>query len=292
MPPGDGGDFDRKELIRTVFCDGNPHAPLSWAFPCAGSPTIGWKLHEKLLPCRFAEKTPRTLGETNLDLEPSLLVVTCERLKSHFHQELGLDDEWKGKVSLLINPALAEGTRPQLTAEYHPDGWRYNIALPKTITKRLLVRVIVDTLFLEIANRNAGSHGAQIPFWLYEGMGAHLQSFTLPTDLLQPSEQMAGANFRLKGLETVRQELRENPPLSFQQLSWPTEADADGPDAELFLGVARNCSSSNCFSSKTAIVSLRKCSTNCPAITIGKPRSSPPSNRILISCSTSRSGGA
>ncbi|HEY3852898.1 MAG TPA: hypothetical protein VGO67_00730 [Verrucomicrobiae bacterium] len=186
-----------------------------------------------------APRNPSNTDETNLDLEPSLLVVTCERLKSHFLQEMGLDDDWKGKVNLLINPALAESSRPQLTAEYHPDGWRYNITLPKTITKRLLVRVVVDTLFLEVANRNAGSHSAQIPFWLYEGMGAHLQSFTLPTDLLQPSEQMTGANFRLKGLQTVRQELREHPPLSFQQLSWPTEVDADGPEGELFRSCAQ-----------------------------------------------------
>lgn len=186
-----------------------------------------------------APRNPSNTDETNLDLEPSLLVITCERLKSHFLQEMGLDDEWKGKVSLLINPALDPAARPQLTADYHADGWRYNIDLPKTISRRLLVRVVIDTLFLEMANRNAGAHCSQIPFWLVEGMSAHLLSFGLPTDLLEPSEQMTGSNFRLKGLDGVRRQLREHPPLSFQQLSWPTEVDADGPDAELFRSCAQ-----------------------------------------------------
>jgi hypothetical protein len=98
---------------------------------------------------------------------------------------------------------------------------------------------VIDTLFLEVANRNAGSHCSQIPFWLVEGMSAHLQSFSLPTDLLEPSEQMAGGNFRLRGLDIVRRQLREHPPLSFQQLSWPTDADADGPEADLYRSCAQ-----------------------------------------------------
>jgi hypothetical protein len=153
--------------------------------------------------------------------------------------ELGLDDRWRGSVDLLINPALDQKERPRLTANYFTDGWRYNLELPKTISKRLLVRVVIDTLLLEVANRNAGSHCAQLPFWLIEGMGAQLQSFSLPTFLLEPSEQMSGNSVRLKGLEMVREQLRRHAPLSFQELSWPTDADVDGPESDLYRSCAQ-----------------------------------------------------
>jgi hypothetical protein len=156
-----------------------------------------------------------------------------------FLVELGLNDQWQGSVNLMINPALDQEKRPRLTAIYRPDGWSYNLELPKTISTRLLVRSLVDTLFLEMANRGAGSQCAEIPFWLVEGMSAQLQSFNLPTFVLQPSEQMAGNRVKLQGLDTVRNELRRHEPLSFQELSWPTEADVDGDEAELYRSCAQ-----------------------------------------------------
>jgi hypothetical protein len=186
-----------------------------------------------------AHKNPSDTAESSIQLEPSLLVVSCERLKELFLVELGLNDQWQGSVNLMINPALDQEKRPRLTANYSPNGWSYNLELPKTISKKLLVRALVDTLFLETANRAAGSQCAEIPFWLVEGMSAQLQSFNLPTFILQPSEQMAGSRVKLEGLDTVRNQLRRHAPLSFQELSWPTQADVDGDGSELYRSCAQ-----------------------------------------------------
>jgi hypothetical protein len=186
-----------------------------------------------------AKGNPSDTDDPSVQLEPSLLVVTCERLKSLFLLELGLNDQWQGSVNLMINPALDQEKRPRLTAIYRPDGWSYNLELPKTITTRLLVRALIDTLFLEMANRNAGSQCAEIPFWLVEGMSAQLQSFNLPTFVLQSGEQMSGNRVKLRGLETVRAQLRQHAPLTFQELSWPTDADVDGDASELYRSCAQ-----------------------------------------------------
>jgi hypothetical protein len=185
-----------------------------------------------------SHNNPSDTAQSSIELEPSLLVVTCERLKGLFLVELGLDDQWQGSVNLMIEPARDKEKRPRLTAIYHPDsGWDYNLELPKIVPTRALVRALMDTLLLEMANRGAGSQCAEIPFWLVEGMSAQLQNFNLPTLILQPSEQMSGNRVKLEGLDLVRAQLRRHAPLSFQQLSWPTEADVDGDGSELY----RNC---------------------------------------------------
>ncbi len=113
-------------------------------------------------------------------------------------------------------------------------------AFPKTVSTRLLVRALMDTLLLEMANRNAetavrrgsvlAGGGDERPRWC----------FNLPTFLLQPGEQMAGNRVKLAGLDKVRDQLRRHSPLSFQELSWPTKADADGDGLGEYTGVARN----------------------------------------------------
>jgi hypothetical protein len=208
-------------------------------YPESGPAPIQTRMANSTAFLLVAPRNPSDTDETNIELQPSLLVVSCERLKGLFLAEMGQDDHWQGNVSMLINPALDQEKRPKLTANYFTDGWRYDLALPKTISTRLLVRVIIDTLLLEMANRDAGSHCAQIPFWLVEGMSAQLQSFNLPTYLLQPSEQMSGNRVKLKGLDTVREQLRHRTPLSFQELSWPTDADVDGPESELYRSCAQ-----------------------------------------------------
>ncbi len=186
-----------------------------------------------------AHKNPSDTGESSIDLEPSLLVVSCERLKGLFLQDLGMSDQWQGRVNLLINPGLDKEKQPRLMANHHLDGWSYDLELPKTISPRLLVRWLMQTLFLEMANRRAGSQSAEIPFWLVEGMGAQLQSFNLPTIILQPGEQMSGNRVKLEGLDKVREQLRSHAPLSFQELSWPTEADMAGDGLDLYRSCAQ-----------------------------------------------------
>jgi hypothetical protein len=221
------GQFVAREVQDTAFA-----APA--AEPLRARMGDGWGF---LL---VSHKNPSDTDQSTIDLEPSLLVVTCERLKEQVLVELGLDDQWQGNVNLLIDPKLDETKRPRLAAIYDRDtGWSYNLELPKSVSTRVLVRALMDTLLLEMANRGAGSQCAEVPFWLVEGMSAQLQSFNLPTLILQPSEQMSGNRVRLHGLDAVRGELRRHAPLTFQELSWPTDASVDGDGAELYRSCAQ-----------------------------------------------------
>ncbi|HEX4121713.1 MAG TPA: hypothetical protein VH619_13915 [Verrucomicrobiae bacterium] len=188
----------------------------------------------------FVSRTsPSEVTESKITLDPSILVVSCERLKSLFLTELGLVDRWQGTVSLMIDPASKKEKEPRLTAIYRPNGWTYSLELPKTIETRVLARALLETLFLEVANRNAGSQCAEIPCWLVEGMGAQLKAFNFPTYILQPGVELDGNRVKLEGLDMVRSEFRRHAPLSFQELSWPTDADKTGDGLELYRTCAQ-----------------------------------------------------
>ncbi len=236
-------------------------------------------------------KNPSDTDEPNIELEPSPLVVSCERLKSLFLVELGLNDQWQGRVNLVINAALDQKQQPRLTAMYNLDGWSYNLELPGTISQKVLVRWLMQTLVLEMANRGARSRSAEIPYWLVEGMSAQLQAFNLPTFILQPGEQMSGNRVKLKGLDAVRDQLRSHPPLSFQELSWPTDADVNGEGLELY----RSCSQlflEQLLQFRDGKRASRRNAAPVARITsIGKRRFSTRFTRISSNCWTSKNGG-
>jgi hypothetical protein len=181
--------------------------------------------------------TPRPLAEaTNTDeitLQPAVLVVSCERLKALFLAQLGLADHWRGWVDLRINPALAPERGPQLTAVQDPGGWNYEMELPKRVPADILQEALVQTLLLELVNRNATNRCAEIPTWLIDGFSAHLKAFNLPTFMLQPGVQQVGT-MRLEGSTPARDLLRRQSPLSFQQLCWPQPGDMSGDGLALY----------------------------------------------------------
>jgi hypothetical protein len=175
-----------------------------------------------------------------IPLEPALLVVSCERVKELFLMELGLRDEWSGKVNLIINRSLRENEEPSLAAIHGRDGWSYELELPKTIRPQILVRAVIQTLLAELANRGAASQSAEIPFWLVDGISAHLQAFNLPTFILRPNVQSAGyQKLTIEGMEEVRTVLRQHAPLTFQQLSWPEKSDVAGTDEAVYRSCAQ-----------------------------------------------------
>lgn len=217
------GQFTAQEIRRftpypTMPDAGRTQIEGGWAFVLASPPILNPAKEE-------------------IALDPSLLVVSCERLKLGLLGVLGLPDQWRGRVDLVINPALPENSEPALTAISQPGGWKYDLQLPKTLRQQILVRALMDTILLEIVNRNAGDQSAQIPFWLVEGMSAHLQANDLSGLILQPS--LKAAMVKLQGLDVVRAQLRQNQPLSFQRLCWPADTDLSGEGLQLYRSCAQ-----------------------------------------------------
>ena len=152
---------------------------------------------------------------------------------------IGLKDEWRGRIDLIINSALPADREPLLTAVHRPGGWNYELELPKNIREEILVQAMMQAMLTELVNRRAGSHSAEIPFWLVQGMSAHLQAYNMPTFIIRPNVQSAGyAKLGIEGLNAVRAPLREHTPLSFQQLSWPQQSNVTGNDQAVYRGCA------------------------------------------------------
>lgn len=183
--------------------------------------------------------TLQPYSDAKLPLDPSLLVISCERIKEAFLMTLGRRDQWRGSITLLIKPGAQEGQSPVLEGVYDPKGWNYRLTLPSPIEPRLLFRAIVKALLMETANRHAGAQSAEVPLWLVAGLSAHLQADNLPTFLLRPQSRLVTNQIGLPGLGIVRDQLRQRQPLSFQELCWPEPERVAGENYSLYAGCAQ-----------------------------------------------------
>jgi hypothetical protein len=171
---------------------------------------------------------------SKLSLDPSLLVISCEKIKQSLLMTLGRSDQWRGLITLRINPALPADQSPVLEGVYGPRDWNYQLTLPSPIEPKLLFRAIVNVLLIETANRHAGSQSAEVPLWLVAGLSAHLQADNLPTLLLRPQSRLDTNQITTNGLDPFLDQLRRQPPLTFQQLSWPEPESLAGRNYDLY----------------------------------------------------------
>lgn len=127
-----------------------------------------------------------SLIETNhLQMHPTLLVLTCERVKTELLQELGLSDTWTGRIQINVRGEKRPTEPVVVESQWHPEGWRYQLVLPGQLERTRLMRALTRALLLEIANRNNPSQRlAEIPLWLEEGLATHL--LALHGDTLVP----------------------------------------------------------------------------------------------------------
>jgi hypothetical protein len=194
---------------------------------------------------------------TNADfvrLEPALLAISAERIKQSLWRELELkpDAPWRGKIYLAVHPAQSLDEDVTIVSTPSPNGWSYQVQLPDVLPRTRFVRALVSALLLEFANRNAQSHSAEIPAWLADGLSQQLLAENSSEIILStPNKVVNGlAQNRLVKTESginplagARRVLRNFPALTFDQLSWPTDAQLTGADggvyrasAQLFVG--------------------------------------------------------
>ena len=117
-----------------------------------------------------------SLLETNhLQMEPTLLVLTCERVKTELLAELGLPDTWAGRIQINVHGEKPPTEPVVLESQWFPSGWRYQLVVPGQLERLRLMRALTRALLLEIANRgNSSQRLAEIPLWLEEGLATHL----------------------------------------------------------------------------------------------------------------------
>jgi len=178
-----------------------------------------------------------------VELEASLLAVSCERIKQALWTELDARVQWSGRIHLTLRAVQSEDDPVTIVSERFRSGWSYRVQLPQFMKRERFVRAIVQTLLLERANRAGPGRSAEIPFWLTEGLTRHLLDTRADELILtNPRVSWRGLDIgplileerRRDPLESARQRLREHPPLTLEELSWPAGQTLAGDAGERF----------------------------------------------------------
>ncbi len=179
-------------------------------------------------------------------LEPTLVAVSCERIKQALLGELGVtQDKWHGKIYVVLHRAQSVDEQFAVTTEKFTDGWSYRIDAPDAVRADQFVRVATQVLLLEMANRGNGERLAEAPAWLSEGM-AELILASSKTELVVQPPQFAAGNFIIRTrdrtnynvLARVRATLANRAPLTFDELSWPKPEQFVGDAAQVYRSSA------------------------------------------------------
>jgi hypothetical protein len=178
-----------------------------------------------------------------LHLEPPFLVVSCERIKQALGEELGAGREWSGNIHATIRPARGNQDQAQISVERLGAKWNYKIELPERMARDQFTRTLVQVLLLELANRTATEGSAEIPLWLSEGLTQQLLASRELELILPPPTKTVGLMMiepimnekrDPDALTAARHILRNQPPLTLEELSWPDLHQFSREQAEIF----------------------------------------------------------
>jgi hypothetical protein len=192
--------------------------------------------------------TPRmdpraTLAPGMIELDPTFLPVSCERIKQHLYRELGAGSIWQSKIFLELHSAALDQPGVVLACDRYSNTWQYRVSLPAPVDRVMFVRSIVQVLLVEIANRgNPSPISVEIPTWLIEGFTRQiLASRQAEVILAPPTTVRDGVLFtptlltqREAPLKAVHETLRTAQPLSFEALNWPGPEHLTGRGAEVY----------------------------------------------------------
>jgi len=184
-------------------------------------------------------------------LEPALLSVSAERIKDSLRRRLGIQPNapWQGKIFLVLHPAQSLDEDVTIVSQPFLSGWNYRVELPDVLPQTRFLRAMTSVLLLELANRNAtGARAAEIPDWLTDGLSQQLSAASSPEIILSApgklvngllQNRMVTTQRGLDPLAAARRVLRDHTALTFDQLSWPADAQLTGDDGGVYRASAQ-----------------------------------------------------
>lgn len=228
---------------------GSANAQLEAPLPVSARGVSGQFIVQGVTPPTRVPHPPDLATNRNyLKLEPALAAISCERIKRALSDTLGDKSPWRGRIQLVLYPAQSADDGATIISEQFKDGWSYRLELPNLVERRRFIRAVVQTLLLERAGRNAGDHPPEIPAWLAEGLAQHLL-MSNESELLLPPPRWAVNNPNFTPtvsserwrdpLGTARRILRERPPLTLAELSWPADEPLDSSAGEAYSSSAQ-----------------------------------------------------
>lgn len=183
-----------------------------------------------------------SLLETNhIQIEPSVLVLTCERLKFELLKELNMSDGWTGQIHITVRGDMPPAEVVVVESQWFSNGWRYRMVLPGQMERPRLVRTLTRALLLELANRhNRSQRLAEIPLWLEAGLTTHLlavhgETLVAENRTRRTIEQgLAAGVFR-----EAHRRLQGQPPPAFSDLTLVQAGQLDEEQWEVFCCVSQ-----------------------------------------------------
>ena len=184
-------------------------------------------------------------------LDPALLAVSAERIKKSLWRELGIDPSapWRGRIFLALHPEAPPDENVVIISSRFAGIWNCRVELPEVVSRTQLTRALTGAVLLELANRNnPGVRSAEIPAWLTEGLSQQLLAAGAPEMILSPPEQTVNGLLESRfdasrrgvdALAKARAVLQERPALTFEQLSWPDDAQLRGNDGGVYRASAQ-----------------------------------------------------
>ncbi len=204
-----------------------------------------------------AESSPlaNSRQATNADyvrLKPSLLAVSSERIKESLWRELGVNPKlpWRGRIFIALHPARSFDEDVTIVSKPSANGWDYQVQLPDVLPRERFTRAMTGVLLLEFADRDAkpGAPAARIPAWLADGLSQELLAPGLSEIILSSPDKIVNGmpvtrvNSTERGTDSLadaRHVLKNSPALTFEELSWPTDAQLNGADGGIYHASAQ-----------------------------------------------------
>jgi hypothetical protein len=248
------GNFQKASLLVWMFLGsllpgGLAQVPLSEALAGTQHSHSGQFVIQAPPPeAAFVSELAFATNRDFVHLEPALLTVSCERIKELVSHELQAAGPWQGKIYVRLYPARAAQAPITVASTRFSDGWQYGIELPDVIERARYVQAIVQVVLLEMANRNAGTRGAEVPLWLSEGLARQLLASSETEIILAPPTPgvhhigfpATFANARTDDpLQSARKLFKTRQPLTFDQLSWPVPDQLSGDAGEVYSRTAQ-----------------------------------------------------
>lgn len=158
-------------------------------------------------------------------LTPSLVSVSCERIKRDVLRLLRLQDGYRGRVMIYIVPRFPADRQLTIQSTPFSDGWQYSVTVPEKIAWTRFVRTIVEAVLIEIANRPIPDNLVVPPLWFSEGVTTLLLGESGRELVPELNREFKDPKRSINPLGFAQQKISGSPPLSFERLSFPTEAD-------------------------------------------------------------------
>jgi hypothetical protein len=245
----------RPVCVLAAFCLLPPFAARSQNFPAKDiTSSASGQFWVSSVPAAGAFYHRPEIGTNTgiIRLEPSLLAVSAERFKAALWRDIGLEPNaaWRGKIFLVLHPARALDEPVTLTAQPFFNRWSYRLELPDMLSRERCGRALAAALLLEIANRTAPLKGSAVtvPAWLPDGLTRlALQRDAGQLLLSAPAKTIDGLaqdrlNEKRQGFDDLadaRPVLQNYATLTFDQLSWPDDAQLGGRDGGAYLASAQ-----------------------------------------------------